>query len=86
MITVNGKNHKTVKDAAKELGDVTSKTVLAWIERGIIDEPPRIDYGLRKVRVFSDSFIKKAEKDLDDYRKSQEQEPQQEEKIKKQRV
>jgi hypothetical protein len=47
MITIEGKNYLTVEDAATKLGNVSSKTVLSWIKKGVIDEPPKIEQGLR---------------------------------------
>lgn len=67
-ITKSGNPYSTTADAAKELGGVSTKTVRDWIKKGIIDEPPLIEYGLRTVRHFPPEYIKKAIRQLSHYR------------------
>ena len=47
----------TIADAVKEL-KVSAKTISNYIEKGIINEPPTIEYGLRTIRTFPPSYIK----------------------------
>lgn len=62
-VTVNGKNHRTMKEAAPIFG-VTEKTVYSWIAKGIIPEPPRVLQGLKRIMVFPDSYIETAKQKI----------------------
>src|ERR1700732_392909 len=70
MIKADGKEYATIADARSELGGVSQKTIRQWIDMGIIDQPPRIEWGLRYVSVFPSEYIAKAKEDLARYRKS----------------
>jgi len=67
MIIVKGHAYKTVADAAENLG-VSAKTIRDYIQRGIIPEPPEIQYGLRTMRHFPAEYLKRAKAQLEDYR------------------
>jgi predicted site-specific integrase-resolvase len=67
-ITINGNTYRTVSDAAKELGGVSAKTVRDWIKKGIIDEPPLLEHGVRIIQHFPEDYIKKAKGQLKYYR------------------
>lgn len=66
-VTTNGNTYRTISDGARELG-VSAKTVRDWINKGIIDEPPLIEYGVRTIQHFPPEYIKKALTQLKDYR------------------
>lgn len=51
MIRKNDKTYATIADAAREFG-VSPRTIRDWIERGLIDEPPRLEYGVRIMTYF----------------------------------
>jgi hypothetical protein len=68
MITVNGKDHPTIADAAKRWS-VTPKTVRDWIEKGVIPKPPTVKKGLRRIQVFPTDFIGRAEVAMDAWEK-----------------
>lgn len=65
---IDGKEYPTVSEAARKF-KVNVRTVKIWIDKGIIPEPPTVDYGVRKIRVFPDEYMRRALKALDDYRK-----------------
>lgn len=67
MITKNGNIYPTITDAAKEFG-VSNKTVREWIEKGIIAEPPKVDYGVRLITYFPPKYIEKAKLQIQRYR------------------
>jgi predicted site-specific integrase-resolvase len=67
MIIIKGKAYYTITDAAQNLG-VSAKTIREYIKRGIIPEPPEINYGLRIVKHFPSEYIKKAKMRLEEYR------------------
>jgi hypothetical protein len=67
MIALDGKNYPTIEDAIKQFR-VSAKTVYEWIENGIIDEPPTADQGLRTVKIFPKSYMRKAKKDVERYK------------------
>lgn len=69
MIIVKGHRYFTIVDAARKLG-VSAKTIRCYIEKGIISEPPTIEYGVRIVNHFPPEFINKAKEQLDNYRNS----------------
>ena len=66
MITINGKNHPTITDAAKEFG-VAAKTVRDWIEKGVIPAPPVVQFGIRSVQVFPADYMKIAQRKRAEY-------------------
>jgi hypothetical protein len=74
MITIKGKEHRTIENAAEEFG-VSTKTVHSWIKNGIINQPPQMDYGLRKVQIFPESYMRDARKQVEAYRQGQRIEP-----------
>ena len=51
MIRKDDKTYATIADAAREFG-VSPRTIRDWIERGLIDEPPRLEYGVRIMTYF----------------------------------
>lgn len=57
------KGHPTTADAARAF-DVSPKTVRAWIAKGIIEEPPTILNGTRRVRIFPPEYMKRARQQL----------------------
>lgn len=67
MLTVNGRPHSTLADAAKEFG-VSPKTIREWIRRGVIPRPPAVAYGIRTLDVFPSSYLKRARVALAEYR------------------
>ncbi len=67
MIALNGKNYPTIEDAVKQFR-VSAKTVYEWIENGVINEPPTADQGLRTVKIFPKSYMRKAIKDVKRYK------------------
>jgi len=67
ITTKNGDSYPTVQDAADEFG-VSPKTVYQYIEKGIIDAPPEIDYGLRPIQIFPKSYMADAKKQLEAYK------------------
>ena len=44
MITIGGKQHRTIADAARDWS-VSTKTVRDWIERRVIPKPPKVRHG-----------------------------------------
>ena len=70
MITIKGKEHRTIENAAEEFG-VSTKTVHSWIKQGIISQPPQMDYGLRKVYIFPESYMRDARKQVEAHRQGQ---------------
>lgn len=68
MITKNGVNYPTIKDAALEFG-VQPNTIYMWIRNGVIDEPPKIDRGLRSVNVFPQEYMNKALSKVEEHRR-----------------
>jgi hypothetical protein len=70
MITIKGKEHRTIENAAEEFG-VSTKTVHSWIKNGIISKPPQMDYGLRKVYIFTEAFMRDARKQVEAHRQRQ---------------
>ena len=67
MITVKGKEHRTIEDAASDFG-FSTKAVHGWIKKGIISKPPQVEYGARLVSVFPESYMRDARKELETYR------------------
>jgi DNA-binding transcriptional MerR regulator len=70
MILKDGKAYETIAEAAKQLGGVSAKTVREWIRKGIIDEPPTLEHGIRTMAYFPPKYIKRAKERLRDQRKS----------------
>jgi predicted transcriptional regulator len=60
-------SHSTIADAARELG-VSAKTIRQYIAKKIIPDPPVIQFGNRKVKHFSRSYLTAAKKQLQKYR------------------
>lgn len=67
MIIINGCTYYTTADAAQSLG-VSAKTVRTYIEKGIIPEPPEIQYGVRIMKHFPEEYMKEAKGLLERYR------------------
>jgi DNA-binding transcriptional MerR regulator len=67
MIIINGQTYSTIVDAAREL-DVSAKTIRQYIEKKIISDPPVIQFGHRRVKHFSKSYLVEAKKQLQKYR------------------
>jgi predicted site-specific integrase-resolvase len=67
MIYKDGKQFKTIAEAAKEFG-VSAKTVREWIHKGIIDEPPTIEQGIRTIAYFPNDYLSKSKEKVRDYR------------------
>lgn len=67
VLTKDGNLYPTIVDAASDFG-VSAKTVRQWIERGLLDPPPQLDYGLRSVAYFPESYMRKARSDLQRHR------------------
>ncbi len=68
MIIIKGCTYYTTADAAQILG-VSAKTVRTYIEKGIIPEPPEIQYGVRTMKHFPEDYMKEAKGLLEKYRK-----------------
>lgn len=69
MIIVKGKTYYTIVDAAERLG-VSAKTIRDYIHKGIIPEPPEIQYGIRLLKHFPLEYIEKAKTHLENYREN----------------
>ena len=67
MIIISGQTYSTIVDAARELG-VSAKTIRQYIAKKIIPAPPVIQFGNRKVKHFSRSYLTAAKKQLQKYR------------------
>jgi len=67
MITIKGKEHHTIEDAAAEFG-VSTKTVHSWIKKSIISKPPQMEYGVRLVSVFPEPYMREARKQVEAHR------------------
>ncbi len=67
MVIIEGKTYYTTADAAKTLG-VSAKTIRSYIDKGIIPDPPEIQYGLRTLKHFPRDYMEEAKKLLDNYR------------------
>lgn len=66
MILVRGMPYQTSIDAAKQLG-VSTKTLRHYIHKGIIPQPPIVNYGIRKLAYFPPEYIEQAKTALADY-------------------
>ena len=62
-IKVQGKEHKTIADAASHWG-VSTKTVREWISAGIISSPQTVQQGLRTIKIFPNDYLAKADKQI----------------------
>lgn len=60
-VEVNGKFHKSIEEAAQELG-VHAKSLRSYIRDGILPEPPAIPTGLIERRYFPDELVAKYKK------------------------
>jgi predicted site-specific integrase-resolvase len=67
LISKNGKTYNTIADAAQSLG-VSRKSLRRYIDEGIVSRPERIPHGKQHIEVFAENYLKKAGKELDDYR------------------
>ena len=67
MVIIEGKTYYTTADVAKTLG-VSAKTIRSYIDKGIIPDPPEIQYGLRTLKHFPRDYMEEAKKLLDNYR------------------
>lgn len=70
MIIKDGKQYRTIAEAARELGGVSAKTVREWIRKGIIGEPPVLEQGIRTIAYFPPEYIATAKEKLREYRVS----------------
>ena len=70
MITIRKNEHPTCVDAAREFG-VSTKTMHSWIKKGIIGKPPQIEYGVRLVFIFPESYMREARKQVEAHRQQQ---------------
>lgn len=68
-VEVNGKLHKSIEEAAAELG-VHAKSLRLYINNGIVPEPPTIPVGLIDRRYFPEELIKDYKKRLEAHRKA----------------
>ena len=68
MIIVNGKQHNTIDDGARDLG-VSPKTLRKYINDGIVSKPPTVNQGIRVYEVFPADYIRRARAEIDAYRK-----------------
>ncbi|MEA3486197.1 MAG: helix-turn-helix domain-containing protein [Thermodesulfobacteriota bacterium] len=68
MVIIEGKTYYTIADAARIFG-VSAKTVRSYINKGIIPDPPKIQYGLRTLKHFPRDYMGDAKKLLDNYRR-----------------
>lgn len=68
MIIIKGCTYYTTADAAQSLG-VSAKTVRTYIEKGIIPEPPEIQYGVRTMKHFPEDYMREAKGRLEKYRR-----------------
>ncbi|MEW6334492.1 MAG: MerR family DNA-binding transcriptional regulator [Thermodesulfobacteriota bacterium] len=69
MIIFNGQTYFTIIDAAAELG-VSAKTIRQYIAKGIIPEPPVLQFGIRQVKHFPKTYMDTAKERLKRYRMS----------------
>jgi predicted site-specific integrase-resolvase len=63
LIIISGQTYFTIIDAAGELG-VSVKTIRQYIAKGIIPEPPVIQFGIRTVKHFPTNYMNIAKKQL----------------------
>jgi hypothetical protein len=63
LIIISGQTYFTIIDAAGELG-VSVKTIRQYIVKGIIPEPPVIQFGIRTVKHFPTKYMNIAKKQL----------------------
>jgi len=68
MVIIEGKAYYTTADAAKALG-VSAKTIRSYIDKGIIPDPPEIQYGLRTLKHFPRDYMEEAKKFFEKYRR-----------------
>lgn len=71
MIIINGQTYFTIVDAAAKIG-VSAKTIRAYIDKGIIPEPPLIQFGIRTVKHFPPEYMDLARRHLERYRTGKE--------------
>ena len=58
-VIVNGVPHPSIADASRFF-NVSTRTIKQWIEKGIIPQPPTIDYGTRELQTFTDEYLRSA--------------------------
>lgn len=54
-VDVEGKREDTVKEACERLG-ISRNTLLAYINKGIVEEPPTVKKGSTRFRYFPESW------------------------------
>lgn len=67
MIRKDDRTYATIADASKEFG-VSPKTIRDWIDRGIIEEPPKLEHGVRIMAYFPPEYMEKSKAQLKRYR------------------
>lgn len=67
MIMISGQTYFTIVDAAGKIG-VSAKTIRGYIAKGIIPEPPVIQFGIRTVKHFPPEYMEVARRRLERYR------------------
>ena len=67
MITRRGKTYRTIADAAQET-QVSAKTIRYWVQRGIIDPPPEVEYGIQTMTHFPLEYVRKVKEQVREYR------------------
>ena len=60
---IRGVSYPTITDAAERLG-VSVSTIRRYIDRGTLDRPEVVAYGMSKLHVFSEEWIKKAKEQI----------------------
>ena len=73
-IKIEGETYPSIADAAKRFG-VSTKTVYSYIEKGIIDQPPRERHGVHEIRTFPEEYMQRALVQIDTYVTSKRKEP-----------
>jgi hypothetical protein len=63
MITIDGVQHRTIADAARDF-KVSTRTVRNWIDSGVIPTPPTVEHGVRNLEVFGEEYMNLAQKSL----------------------
>jgi DNA-binding transcriptional MerR regulator len=66
MLIVSGRTYCTITDAAEKFG-VSAKTVRSYIAKGIIPDPPTVNYGVRTIRHFPPEYVERAKDILKKY-------------------
>lgn len=66
-VLVNGTSYPTISDASDHF-KVSTKTIREWIEKGVIPQPPTVEYGTRELQIFPSDYLRKAEAARKDYK------------------